>query len=86
MSGGAPAALPPSGPADTEADRWSEVELWHRLVHLMELAKQKQGKVATASGKIADCGTEQSGICASGCFAACWQNTIFSQESLLAAA
>lgn len=54
MSGGAPAVPHPSGPADTEADKWSEVELWHRVVHLMEVAKQKQGTVATAIGKIAD--------------------------------
>lgn len=45
MSGGTPVVPHPSA-ADIELDRMSEVELWQRVVRLMEAAKQKQGMSA----------------------------------------
>ncbi len=45
MSGGTPAVPHPTA-ADIELDRLSEVELWQRVVRLMEAAKQKQGMSA----------------------------------------
>ncbi|KAL0054150.1 hypothetical protein WJX82_004523 [Trebouxia sp. C0006] len=42
VSGGTPAVPHPTA-ADIELDRLSEVELWQRVVRLMEAAKQKQG-------------------------------------------
>ena len=43
LSAGTSAVAHPTTPAETEVDRWSEVEVWHRILHLMEVAKQKQG-------------------------------------------
>lgn len=43
LSAGTPAVANHTTPAETEVDRWSEVEVWHHILHLMEVAKQKQG-------------------------------------------
>ena len=48
LSAGTSAVANPTTPAETEVDRWSEVEVWHRILHLMELAKQKQGNACIA--------------------------------------
>ena len=45
VSGGTPAVPHPTA-ADIEVDRLSEVELWQRVVRLMEAAKQKQGMLS----------------------------------------
>ena len=45
VSGGTPAVPHPTA-ADIELDRLSEVELWQRVVRLMEAAKQKQGMLS----------------------------------------
>ena len=34
----------PAGPLDAQLDKLSEADVWHRLVRLMEAAKQKQGQ------------------------------------------
>ncbi len=49
VSGGAPAVSHATGAADSEVNRLSEAEVWHRLLRLMEVAKQKQGTQARLS-------------------------------------